>query len=200
MKLASSPSSESYVPIPRLPFPWTSPPESSDMTGILNTPSPSTQTTDTSSASPAVPSPPVIHKGVSCDVCTKIIEGIRHKCLDCPGWVLFGLGDWNMTEYTPFRLWSMHSLYNGWSFWGSQSFPRIFRDQRTWASHCTHRVQRGWWKGKSRHAYCKSSSCWSSCYWGNCCPLCQLRPLWFQDSRRSLCKFFNHYQWSVANS
>ena len=78
MKLASSPNSESYAPIPRLP-PWTPRPESSDMTGILNTSS-----VETSSVSSAVPLP-VIHKGIACDVCHKIIEGIRHKCLDCPG-------------------------------------------------------------------------------------------------------------------
>ena len=83
MKLASSANSESYVPIPRLPVPWTPRPESSDMTGILNT-SPSMETGETSTASSAVP--PVIHKGIICNVCNKIIEGIRHKCLDCPGW------------------------------------------------------------------------------------------------------------------
>ena len=89
MKLTPSPNSESYVPIPRLPVPWTPRPESSMMTGISNTlsdptTSTSTQTGNTSSASSAVP-PPVIYKGVFCDVCDKIIEGIRHKCLDCPG-------------------------------------------------------------------------------------------------------------------
>jgi len=89
MKLASSPNSESYVPIPRLPAPWTPRSESSDMTGILNTSfapttSASTQTSETSSASSAVPSP-VIHNGIVCDVCNKIVEGVRHKCLDCPG-------------------------------------------------------------------------------------------------------------------
>lgn len=89
MKLTPSPNSESYIPIPRLPVPWTPRSESSEMTGILNTSSEpttstSTQTGNTSSASSAVP-PPVIHRGVSCDVCNKIIEGVRHKCLDCPG-------------------------------------------------------------------------------------------------------------------
>lgn len=80
MKLVSSTNSESYVPIPRLPFPWVSEPESSDTTGISNT------NGETSSASSAVSSPsPVIHKGVACDICNKTIEGIRHKCLDCPG-------------------------------------------------------------------------------------------------------------------
>jgi next to BRCA1 gene 1 protein len=89
MKLTPSPNSESYVPIPRLPVPWTPRPGPSEMTGILKTSSEpttstSTPTGNTSSASSAVP-PPVIHKGVSCDVCDKTIEGIRHKCLDCPG-------------------------------------------------------------------------------------------------------------------
>ena len=89
MKLTPPPNSESYVPIPRLPVPWTPRPESSEMTGILNTSSEPTTSTSTqadnpSSASSAVPSP-VIHRGVLCDVCDKTIEGIRHKCLDCPG-------------------------------------------------------------------------------------------------------------------
>lgn len=29
--------------------------------------------------------PPVIHPGVICDSCENTIEGVRHKCLDCPG-------------------------------------------------------------------------------------------------------------------
>lgn len=87
MKLTPSPNSESYVPIPRLPVPWRSGPESSGISNISADPTTasSTQTGNTSSASSAVPLPPVIHKGVFCDVCDKIIEGIRHKCLDCPG-------------------------------------------------------------------------------------------------------------------
>ncbi|KAJ7170143.1 hypothetical protein C8R46DRAFT_896701 [Mycena filopes] len=32
---------------------------------------------------PAPPAPPVIHRGVLCDVCDSVVEGIRHKCLDC---------------------------------------------------------------------------------------------------------------------
>ncbi|KAJ7751215.1 hypothetical protein DFH07DRAFT_745724 [Mycena maculata] len=32
---------------------------------------------------PAPPAPPVIHRGVICDMCDNVIEGIRHKCLDC---------------------------------------------------------------------------------------------------------------------
>ncbi|KAF8808145.1 hypothetical protein BYT27DRAFT_7338708 [Phlegmacium glaucopus] len=86
MKLVSSPNSESYVPIPRLPVPWTPRPESSDTTEVLNTSSASTQTGETSSTSSTVP--PVIHRGITCDVCNKTIEGIRHKCLDCPDYDL----------------------------------------------------------------------------------------------------------------
>jgi hypothetical protein len=33
----------------------------------------------------SVPPPPAIHRGVVCDHCEKTIEGVRHKCLDCPG-------------------------------------------------------------------------------------------------------------------
>ncbi|KAJ6503265.1 hypothetical protein C8R47DRAFT_969140 [Mycena vitilis] len=29
------------------------------------------------------PAPPVIHRGVVCDMCDNVVEGIRHKCLDC---------------------------------------------------------------------------------------------------------------------
>ncbi|KAF7337477.1 hypothetical protein MSAN_02220700 [Mycena sanguinolenta] len=33
---------------------------------------------------PPPPAPPVIHRGIICDMCDKVgIEGIRHKCLDC---------------------------------------------------------------------------------------------------------------------
>ncbi|KAJ7786588.1 hypothetical protein B0H16DRAFT_1490973 [Mycena metata] len=32
---------------------------------------------------PAPPAPPVIHRGVVCDGCDNVVEGIRHKCLDC---------------------------------------------------------------------------------------------------------------------
>ncbi|KAG6830905.1 hypothetical protein H0H92_014056 [Tricholoma furcatifolium] len=34
------------------------------------------------------PPPPVIHQGVFCDSCRLIIEGTRHKCLDCPDYDL----------------------------------------------------------------------------------------------------------------
>ncbi|KAJ7193347.1 hypothetical protein GGX14DRAFT_589198, partial [Mycena pura] len=38
--------------------------------------------------SPAPPAPPVIHRDVVCDMCDKVIEGVRHKCLDCPDYDL----------------------------------------------------------------------------------------------------------------
>jgi hypothetical protein len=28
---------------------------------------------------------PVVHKGIVCNMCTKIVVGVRHKCLDCAG-------------------------------------------------------------------------------------------------------------------
>ncbi|KAJ7651681.1 hypothetical protein DFH06DRAFT_1207790 [Mycena polygramma] len=34
------------------------------------------------------PAPPVIHRGVVCDMCDNVVEGIRHKCLDCPDYDL----------------------------------------------------------------------------------------------------------------
>ncbi|KAJ7293065.1 hypothetical protein C8J57DRAFT_1490530 [Mycena rebaudengoi] len=34
------------------------------------------------------PPPPVIHFGVICDMCDNTVEGIRHKCLDCPNYDL----------------------------------------------------------------------------------------------------------------
>ncbi|KAF7347595.1 hypothetical protein MVEN_01516400 [Mycena venus] len=37
---------------------------------------------------PAPPAPPVIHRGVVCDMCENVVEGIRHKCLDCPNYDL----------------------------------------------------------------------------------------------------------------
>lgn len=40
----------------------------------------------------------VVHHGVSCDSCRSIIEGIRHKCLDCPGWCLQSV---RVTKYCP---------------------------------------------------------------------------------------------------
>ena len=104
MKFASSPNSESYVPIPRLPVPWTRRSESSDTTQVLNASfPPPTQTSEPSSA-PSAASTPVIHRGIVCDVCDKTIEGVRHKCLDCPGRSLTGVCDWKTAEYLPLRL------------------------------------------------------------------------------------------------
>ncbi|KAJ7161311.1 hypothetical protein C8R43DRAFT_881257 [Mycena crocata] len=37
---------------------------------------------------PTPPAPPVIHRGVLCDMCDNVVEGIRHKCLDCPDYDL----------------------------------------------------------------------------------------------------------------
>ena len=31
----------------------------------------------------STPTPPPIHRGVLCDMCNEVIEGVRHKCLDC---------------------------------------------------------------------------------------------------------------------
>ncbi|KAJ6575392.1 hypothetical protein B0H19DRAFT_1254950 [Mycena capillaripes] len=39
-------------------------------------------------SAPAPPAPPVIHRGVVCDMCDTVVEGIRHKCLDCPNYDL----------------------------------------------------------------------------------------------------------------
>jgi len=48
-------------------------------------PVPSVAQVPTASAPPA---PPVIHRGVLCDMCDSVVEGIRHKCLDCPDYDL----------------------------------------------------------------------------------------------------------------
>ncbi|KAI0033814.1 hypothetical protein K488DRAFT_46854, partial [Vararia minispora EC-137] len=57
-------------------------------------PAPATQDPATAEPEPAVvdePAPEVpkpIHRGVHCDICGKTIEGVRHKCLDCPDYDL----------------------------------------------------------------------------------------------------------------
>ena len=33
----------------------------------------------------------VIHKGIVCDECNYTIHGVRHKCLDCPGELLWNI-------------------------------------------------------------------------------------------------------------
>ncbi|KAJ3867306.1 hypothetical protein EV359DRAFT_34766 [Lentinula novae-zelandiae] len=47
----------------------------------------------------------VVHHGVSCDSCRSIIEGIRHKCLDCPDYDLCTscIADGAAARHTPFH-------------------------------------------------------------------------------------------------
>lgn len=61
------------------------------------------------------PPPPVIHQGVICDMCENTIEGVRHKCLDCPGMYstayLYGQ---NLTFFSRLRpLFVMHWIWLG---------------------------------------------------------------------------------------
>lgn len=70
-----------YLPIPHLPDPWTSRASSTNSASI---PAAAPSSTPAQHASPDGTSP-VIHAGVVCDVCEATIEGVRHKCLDCPG-------------------------------------------------------------------------------------------------------------------
>ncbi|KAF9486564.1 hypothetical protein BDN70DRAFT_870152 [Pholiota conissans] len=75
----------SFAPIPHLPDPWTargSPANSAFIPTATpaRTPAPRPST----SGDGAV----VIHTGVVCDMCHSTIEGVRHKCLDCPDYDL----------------------------------------------------------------------------------------------------------------
>ncbi|KAJ7246253.1 hypothetical protein B0H12DRAFT_761399 [Mycena haematopus] len=70
-----------FVPgneLPRAPAPAAAAP-------LPPLPVPSVAQVPTASAPPA---PPVIHRGVVCDMCDNVVEGIRHKCLDCPNYDL----------------------------------------------------------------------------------------------------------------
>lgn len=59
----------------------------------------------------APPPPPVIHQGIVCDMCNRTIEGVRHKCLDCPGKALL-LCLVNRNTYATPRLRSLHCLHH----------------------------------------------------------------------------------------
>jgi hypothetical protein len=59
-------------------------PRSSAPTPILPPPPPPVVSPSPPTMTPPPP-PPIIHQGIICDMCDKIVEGVRHKCLDCPG-------------------------------------------------------------------------------------------------------------------
>ncbi|KAH7914718.1 hypothetical protein BJ138DRAFT_999464 [Hygrophoropsis aurantiaca] len=48
---------------------------------------------------------PVVHRGVICDKCDKIIVGIKHKCMDCPDYDLCApcLGSGSAEAHNPFH-------------------------------------------------------------------------------------------------
>ena len=70
----ASPPIEPFIPPLRVPTPIDQPPQ-------INLPPPP----QSSAPVNPPPPPPVIHQGVRCDACGATIEGVRHKCLDCPG-------------------------------------------------------------------------------------------------------------------
>jgi len=85
------------LPIPHLPSPWASRPSLSP----LIIPSNNQASTTAAQAPPAASRSPseVVHRGIICDHCNDTIKGIRHKCLDCPGILLFAiLAQCNMTK------------------------------------------------------------------------------------------------------
>lgn len=77
--------------IPPLPFGSDNPFWSPVQPPILHPP-PSTVIPHPPSPGPILittpPPRPPIHRGVLCDRCDKVIEGVRHKCLDCPDYDL----------------------------------------------------------------------------------------------------------------
>ncbi|PPQ79402.1 hypothetical protein CVT25_002672 [Psilocybe cyanescens] len=83
MKLASASQARgSNLPIPHLPTPWTR--------FSVSSPTPASSSANATIQAPVIASnsPPVIHTGILCDVCNEVIEGVRHKCLDCPDYDL----------------------------------------------------------------------------------------------------------------
>ncbi|KAF7307203.1 hypothetical protein MIND_00513900 [Mycena indigotica] len=79
-----------YPPPPPPPPMWTPPSQtySPVYTFGTATPRPNNVTPAVPPATTAPVPAPVIHRGVVCDICDKVIEGIRHKCLDCPDYDL----------------------------------------------------------------------------------------------------------------
>ncbi|RDB28832.1 hypothetical protein Hypma_015902 [Hypsizygus marmoreus] len=79
---ASSPPVEPFIPPLRVPSPVSSPERSFNVSTIRS------QHPGRPVTPPPPPPPPIIHQGVICDMCEATIEGIRHKCLDCPDYDL----------------------------------------------------------------------------------------------------------------
>ena len=81
----ASPPIEPFIPPLRVSTPIDQPPQ-------INLP----PLPQSSSPMNPPPPPPVIHQGVRCDVCNATIEGVRHKCLDCPG---MSIVPWNLLRF-----------------------------------------------------------------------------------------------------
>uniref|UniRef100_A0A8H8CQ89 ZZ-type domain-containing protein n=1 Tax=Psilocybe cubensis TaxID=181762 RepID=A0A8H8CQ89_PSICU len=123
MKLASASDARgSNLPIPHLPTPWdrfmTGPPSSS--TPQSSSPSNTTPQVPVDSSNPT----PVVHVGIICDVCNKVVEGVRHKCLDCPDYDLCDscIGNGAAEAHNPFHEFFdilepgrviVHTVFNG---------------------------------------------------------------------------------------